>query len=150
MMSSLLERGLAQPQVMKGWLCRHCLNGGLSWPPGSRGHTGPEPVQVVEGWGNDRTARTRAHPEPVFLPELAGSRCSSACQKDCPGVVLPRTGSLESSVSFTLRISSTWSMTLCDHHFIAFKVPREIKAGSQFMTPDATKEGSEDTKENHL
>lgn len=65
MMSSLLERGLAQPQVMKGWLCRHCLNGGLSWPPGSRGYTGPEPVQVVEGWGNDRTARTRAHPELV-------------------------------------------------------------------------------------
>lgn len=33
-----------------------------------------------------------------------------------------------------------------DHCFAAFKVPSEIKAGSQFMTPDATYKVSQDTK----
>lgn len=87
-------------------------------------------------------ASTRAQAAPLTEADshmgLAGLEgCLSACQKECQGFSV-KNWAFRKYCLLHSGGSSTWSIIVCDHHFIAYKVPSEIKAGSQFMTPDAT------------
>lgn len=136
-----LHEGLARPQSWWVGCADTCHYQGPSCPP-SRGSSGPDPVQMVGSRGKGRNGINQCvlcpRPQWAACPVgLAGQGCCEHAER-MPRVFLQRSGYLENTVAIALGSSSIWSMMLCDHHFTAFTVPSEIKAGSPFMTPDAT------------
>lgn len=90
-------------------------------------------------------ASTRAQAAPLTRADSHMGRAGASRAAGVPGGKpdgMPRLFCEELGIRKALSPSpggsSTRSVIVCDHHFIAYKVPSEIKAGSQFMTPDAT------------